>query len=40
MNLRAGQATDIEAIARTHAERWRAAYRGQYSDDFLDGPSQ
>ena len=38
MNNRPARATDIDAIARLHAESWRVAYRGQYSDAFLDGP--
>jgi hypothetical protein len=31
-------AADAAAIATLHAESWRAAYRGMYSDDYLDGP--
>lgn len=38
MILREADAGDIEAIARLHAESWRTAYRGQYSDAYLDGP--
>lgn len=38
MNLREATPGDIEAIARLHAESWRSAYRGQYSDAYLDGP--
>ena len=38
MNLREADAADIDGIARLHAESWRVAYRGQYSDAFLDGP--
>ena len=29
---------DALAVARVHAESWRATYRGILSDDFLDGP--
>ncbi len=38
MNLREAHAADIEAIARLHAESWRATYRGMYRDEYLDGP--
>jgi ribosomal protein S18 acetylase RimI-like enzyme len=29
--------SDAEAVARLHADSWRRAYRGMYSDEFLDG---
>ena len=29
--------SDAEPIARLHADSWRRAYRGMYSDEFLDG---
>lgn len=28
---------DAEAVARLHAESWRANYRGDFTDAFLDG---
>lgn len=34
--LREAVRGDAEAIARLHAESWRTAYRGLYSDEFLD----
>jgi GNAT superfamily N-acetyltransferase len=37
MNVREAVVDDIESIARLHAESWRVAYRGMYSDEFLDG---
>jgi GNAT superfamily N-acetyltransferase len=37
MDLRPALAADAESIARLHAESWRTAYRGMYSDEFLDG---
>jgi GNAT superfamily N-acetyltransferase len=40
MTVRYREATpdDAAAIARLHAESWRATYRGAYPDDYLDGP--
>jgi ribosomal protein S18 acetylase RimI-like enzyme len=35
-DYRAARADDVAAIAALHAESWRRAYRGIYSDDFLD----
>jgi GNAT superfamily N-acetyltransferase len=37
MHLRPATVTDAPMIARLHAESWRAAYRGFYRDDYLDG---
>jgi GNAT superfamily N-acetyltransferase len=37
VNLRAATPGDIEAIARLHAVSWRVAYRGMFSDAYLDG---
>ncbi len=37
MNFREGTVDDAEAIAALHADSWRRAYRGMYSDEFLDG---
>jgi len=37
MELRPALPADAESIARLHAESWRAAYRGMYSDAYLDG---
>jgi ribosomal protein S18 acetylase RimI-like enzyme len=36
MIFRAATAGDAAAIAHLHAESWRSAYRGIFSDDFLD----
>lgn len=36
MIFREATAADAVAIARLHAESWRSAYRGIFSDDFLD----
>lgn len=36
MALRRAVAADEAAIARLHADSWRAAYRGILRDDFLD----
>jgi GNAT superfamily N-acetyltransferase len=38
MHLRIAKPDDAKAIARLHAESWRTAYRGMYSDTYLDGP--
>ncbi|MEX1195602.1 MAG: GNAT family N-acetyltransferase [Dehalococcoidia bacterium] len=38
MNYREATRDDTLAIATLHAESWQVAYRGAYSDDFLDGP--
>lgn len=38
MTLRLATPDDARAIARLHAESWAAAYRGMYSDAYLDGP--
>jgi GNAT superfamily N-acetyltransferase len=40
MTITLGLATgdDAPAIAALHAESWRFAYRGAYSDEYLDGP--
>lgn len=35
--VRAGVADDAAALARVHVAAWRAAYRGQMPDDYLDG---
>lgn len=37
MQYRIAEAADFEAIAALHADSWRRTYRGQYSDEFLDG---
>ncbi|MBY8825007.1 GNAT family N-acetyltransferase [Sphingomonas colocasiae] len=34
--VRMAGAGDAEAVAMLHARSWRSAYRGIYSDDFLD----
>ena len=38
MEFRAATADDAAAIAKLHADSWRIAYRGMYSDEYLDGP--
>ena len=35
--FRSATPTDVDAIARLHADSWRGNYRGAYSDAFLDG---
>lgn len=37
VSLRPATPSDTEAIARLHAESWRVAYRGMFSDAYLDG---
>jgi GNAT superfamily N-acetyltransferase len=36
--LREATLADAAAIAKLHADSWRYAYRGSYSDVYLDGP--
>jgi GNAT superfamily N-acetyltransferase len=36
MIIRIATAADAEAIAQLHAASWRTAYRGIYTDDYLD----
>lgn len=36
--LRAATPADAPAVAALHAESWRFAYRGAYSDEYLNGP--
>jgi GNAT superfamily N-acetyltransferase len=37
IELRAANLDDAPAVARLHADSWRAAYRGILRDEFLDG---
>jgi GNAT superfamily N-acetyltransferase len=37
MRFREATPGDADAIGRLHAESWRRAYRGAYSDAYLDG---
>jgi GNAT superfamily N-acetyltransferase len=37
MTLRPATIDDRVAIARLHADSWRATYRGAYRDEYLDG---
>jgi len=37
VEIRPAEAGDVEAIAALHTESWRVAYRGTFSDDYLDG---
>jgi ribosomal protein S18 acetylase RimI-like enzyme len=39
IRIREAEPRDAEAIARIHVRSWQAAYRGQLSDDYLDGLS-
>ena len=36
--LRLAVSDDAESIATLHVASWRSAYRGIFSDDYLDGP--
>ncbi len=36
VSTRAATSSDVELVARLHAESWRTAYRGILSDEFLD----
>ncbi len=36
-DYRAATRDDLEAVAALHARSWRAHYRGELTDDFLDG---
>jgi ribosomal protein S18 acetylase RimI-like enzyme len=38
MQIREARESDVDDIARLHAESWRTAYRGALSDAYLDGP--
>lgn len=38
MHYRPATADDAAAIAKLHADSWRIAYRGMYTDEYLDGP--
>lgn len=37
MRIREAEPKDAEAIAKVHVASWQAAYRGQLTDDYLDG---
>jgi ribosomal protein S18 acetylase RimI-like enzyme len=37
VDYRTATPADAEAVAALHADSWRRAYRGMYSDEFLDG---
>ncbi|MGH2635057.1 MAG: GNAT family N-acetyltransferase [Actinomycetota bacterium] len=37
LRIREGVPNDAEAIAGIHVRAWQAAYRGQLTDDYLDG---
>jgi GNAT superfamily N-acetyltransferase len=39
LRIREAETKDAEAVARVHICAWQAAYRGQLSDDYLDGLS-
>jgi len=36
--FRVATSEDADRIAQLHADSWRRAYRGSYSDEYLDGP--
>jgi GNAT superfamily N-acetyltransferase len=36
VRFREAEASDAAAIAQLHADSWRSAYRGIFSDDYLD----
>lgn len=38
VTLRLATRDDAPGIAALHADSWRFAYRGAYSDEYLDGP--
>lgn len=38
MRIRGGDAADLDAIARIHAQSWQDSYRGILEDAYLDGP--
>jgi GNAT superfamily N-acetyltransferase len=37
MQIREGGLKDAEAVAGIHVRAWQSAYRGQLTDDYLDG---
>ena len=37
MQIRQARPSDIESLARLHMQSWRTAYRGIFSDAYLDG---
>jgi ribosomal protein S18 acetylase RimI-like enzyme len=37
LRIREAEPKDARAIAEIHVRSWRAAYRGQLTDDYLDG---
>ena len=39
MRIREAEPKDAEAIAEVHVRSWQAAYRGQLTDEYLDGLS-
>jgi ribosomal protein S18 acetylase RimI-like enzyme len=39
MRIREAETRDAEAIAGVHVRAWQGAYRGQLTDDYLDGLS-
>ncbi len=39
VRIREAEPKDAEAIAGVHVRSWQAAYRGQLTDDYLDGLS-
>ena len=39
MRIREAEQRDARAIAEVHVRSWQAAYRGQLTDDYLDGLS-
>jgi hypothetical protein len=39
MRIREAEARDAEILAQIHVRAWQEAYRGQLTDDYLDGLS-
>jgi len=39
LRIREAEPKDAEAVAGVHVRSWQAAYRGQLTDDYLDGLS-
>jgi ribosomal protein S18 acetylase RimI-like enzyme len=37
VDYRPATSADAQAVSRLHADSWRRAYRGMYTDEFLDG---
>jgi ribosomal protein S18 acetylase RimI-like enzyme len=40
LRIREAEVEDAETLGRIHVRAWRSAYRGQLTDDYLDGLSE